>query len=176
MSGSFKTKRSVGKLNETLKKVDGVLKRFELTIMFLAGLGLLGLINLTVLCRYFLKVPTPFDVELAKTFHIWLAFIGASYLVGTNGHPAVEFISSKFSSSPSRTAKAMYFSMIYLIILVFVFLGFITGLRSMPLYAKQVTNYLSLSYAIIYGGGVLGLFLMTVRCLMKMIELWGNTK
>lgn len=163
-------------MSEALKKIDGLLKRFELTIMFLAGLSLLGLINLTVLCRYFLKVPTPFDVELAKTFHIWLAFIGASYLVGTNGHPAVEFISSKIAASSNRTVKLLYFSVIYLIMLLFIFLGFITGFRSMPLYAKQVTNYLSLSYAIIYGGGVLGLFLMSIRCLMKITELWGNTK
>ncbi|MCG0275489.1 MAG: TRAP transporter small permease subunit [Thermosediminibacteraceae bacterium] len=160
-------------MNKALEKIDGLLKQFELFVMFLAGVMLFGLVVLTVTCRYLLKIPTPFDTELARTFHIWLAFIGSSYLVSKDGHPAVEFISSKVSTSSNRTFKIFYFSIIYFIMLLFIVPAFVTGLRLMPLYAKQVTNYLSMPYSIIYGGGILGLFLMIVRCLMKITGLWG---
>lgn len=48
-----------------------------------------------VLCRYFLKVSVPWTEELARFAFIWATMLGASVLVKTKGHPAVDVLTGK---------------------------------------------------------------------------------
>lgn len=159
-------------MSGVLASVDKLLKYFEETIMILAGILLFCIMVFTVIARYFLHMPTPYDSELTKIFHIWMVFAGASYLVGKDGHPAVELLSSKIKDSSNIIWKKIYFSCIYAIMLLFIVPTLIFGLKSLPLYAKQVTTYLSISYVVVYGGGILGMFFMIIRCILKITKIW----
>lgn len=154
--------------------VDKGLANVEKPVMFIFGTLLFGIMCFVVFARFILHIPTAYQTELTKFFHIWMCFVGASYLIGVNGHPAVELFSDKVKENASPIVRKLYFTVIYLVILAFVGTAFWFAMSQWKLYARQVTTYLSISYIWVNGGAILGLFMMSLRCLIKLIYIWGG--
>ena len=161
---------------KVVNMIDAWFMRFEKLIMFVASVLLFGLILSGVFLRYFLYIPMPYQEELAAMFHVWMCFMGVSYLMSSDGHPAVEVLSSRIRESSNIILKKIYFTIIYLIMFFFVVLACIYGFTQVPMYLTQVTTYLGISYIYRYGGGILGMLLMSIRCLLKIVEIWAGEK
>ncbi len=155
-------------------KLDHGLTYFEKPVMFLFGLLLFGIMCWVVVARFILNIPTAYQTELTKLFHLWMCFVGGSYLIHTNGHPAVEIFPDRIKAKASPFVRKLYFSLIYLIIFAFVATLFYQAVKMIPLYKRQVTTYLYISYIYIYGGGIVGMGLMSLRCLIKLVYVWGG--
>jgi|Deesub1362A_J573_1020465.scaffolds.fasta_scaffold09840_3 TRAP-type C4-dicarboxylate transport system permease small subunit len=159
-------------MTSVIAKVDKGLEYVEKTIMVVAGIPLLFLLVFVVFARYFFHLSTPYEGELAKLLHIWMVFAGASWLVGREGHPGVEIFKSKIKKSSNIIGKRIYLTCMYVIMLLFIYPALIYGVKLMPLYIKQKTIYLGISYAFVYGGGILGMFFMTIRCFLQIAKIW----
>lgn len=157
-----------------VEKLDIGLTYVEKPIMFVFGVLLFGIMCWVVLARFVLEIPTAYQTELTKLFHIWLCFVGGSYLIRVNGHPAVEIFPDRIKANARPLVRKLYFSLIYILIFIFVGVLFFQAWKMVPLYMRQVTTYLSISYIWIYGGGLVGLFLMSLRCLIKIVYIWGG--
>ena len=157
-----------------LSKIDKKIVTLERFLMFFFGLLLFAIMIWVVLARFILNVPTPYQTELTKFFHIWMCFIGGSFLIGTNGHPSVEFITDKVKNKARPLVKGLYFTGLYLAVLVFLIAAFISAVRQIPLYIRQISTYLEISYIWVNGGVIVGLFLMIFRCLAKIAYTWGG--
>ena len=157
-----------------VSRVDHGLVVVERSLMFIFGLLLFAIMVFVVFARVLLALPTPYQTELTRFFHIWMCFIGSSYLIGTNGHPAVEFISDRIKTRP--LVKDVYFTGLYLAILVFLGATLVSALIQVPLYIRQVSTYLEISVIWINGGLILGIFLMILRCIIKIVYIWGGEK
>ena len=142
--------------------------------MFLSGLILFGIMCFVVFARFVLKIPTAYQTELTKFFHIWMCFVGASYLIGVDGHPAVEFFADKVKHKAKPIVRKIYFTVLHVLVLAFLIPTLYSALKQAPLYARQVTTYLSISYLWINGGAIVGLFLMVIRSFIKIVFVWGG--
>jgi TRAP-type C4-dicarboxylate transport system permease small subunit len=162
-------------MTKFISKIDKGILAVEKPLMFFFGILLFGIMCFVVLARFVLKISTPYQTELTKFFHIWLCFTGGSYLIGTNGHPAVEFITSKVKTARPMI-QSLYFTVLYCLILFFLGAALLSALRQAPLYIRQVTTYLEISYIWINGGVIVGLILMIFRCLIKIAYAWGGEK
>lgn len=163
-------------MTEVISRIDKGMEYIEKTIMTISGIFLLSLLIFVVFARYFFCISTAYEGELAKLFHIWMVFFGASWLIKSEGHPGIEILKVKIIESPNIIAKKIYLTYIYVIVFLFVGLAFICGIKLIPLYTRQETIYLGISYAFVYGGGVLGMFFMIIRCFLKISKIWKGEK
>ena len=48
-----------------------------------------------VVCRYLLKVSSPWTEEFARVGMVWMTFLSAAYCIRLNAHPSVDFLVKK---------------------------------------------------------------------------------
>jgi len=82
-----------GGLAATLARVARVLSRAERTAALLLLSGVFGLMAAQVFARYALGRPIPWSEELARLALIWLAFVGAAFVMADGRHIAVDVVS-----------------------------------------------------------------------------------
>ncbi len=152
--------------------IDAGVVRVEKFCMFLASLLLFVNMTWGVAARYLFSIPAPYTEELSIMLYVWLTFWGVSYLIGVDGHPAIEIFSSRVKTSANVAFRKCYFTLIYGVMLLFAGLAGIKGLSMMPMYIAQKTISLGISYGFIYGVGVVVLLVMCARCLFKIITVW----
>ena len=157
-----------------VKKIDKGLQCFEKPMMFITGTALFALMVWAVAARFIFAIPTAYQPELAQLLHLWLCFMGGSYLISINGHPFVEIFPDKVIKSRNVPFKKVYFTLIYLLTLFFIVPCFYYGVKQIPLYMKQVTIYLQINYIWVYGGGILGFGMMIFRTLLRIVGIWSG--
>lgn len=161
-------------MKSAIEKLDKTLANIERPIMFISGLLLFVLMTWCVITRYFFHISTPYQTELAQTFHIWLCFIGSSYLFSLNANPSVEIFSDKVMHSKNILFKKVYFTIVWLLNLVFIFPCLYYAILNIPKYTAQVTAYLGYSYIWVYGAGIVGFGLMLFRIFLRIAGFWSG--
>ena len=159
-------------MKDFIEKVDLGLRKIERPIMFISGFLMFLLMTWCVIARYFLILATPYQTELAQTFHIWLCFIGSSYLFAADENPRVEIFSGRVANSQNLLFKKIYFSVMWLACLVFILPCLYYAILNIPKYIAQSTIYLRYSYIFVYGAGIVGFALMTFRILLRVAGFW----
>ena len=153
-------------------KIDVGLQKIERPLMFLSGMLLFLLMTWCVIARYFFHISTPYQTEVAQTFHIWFCFIGSSYLFALNANPCVELFSDKIAASKNMLLKKIYFSLVWLLNLVFIVPCLYYAILNIPKYAAQLTTYLGYTYLWIYGAGIVGFAMMLFRIVLRVAGFW----
>lgn len=159
-------------MKENIEKISVGLTKIEKPLMFISGLLMFLLMTWCVLARYFFQMSAPYQTELAQTFHIWLCFIGSSYLFANDENPSVEIFSSRAANSKNILFKKIYFTILWLANLVFILPCLYYAIQNIPNYIARTTIYLGYSYIYIYGAGILGFALMTFRILLRVAGFW----
>lgn len=77
-----------------------------------------------VLCRYFLKVSVPWTEELARFAFIWATMLGASVLVKTKGHPAVDVLTGKLKGVAKSIQELLVCALMLAACCIGVYFGF----------------------------------------------------
>ena len=80
-----------------------------------------------VLCRYFLKVSVPWTEELARFAFIWATMLGASVLVKTKGHPAVDVLTGVYFGFQLVSKTLLQFSPALRVPYGYIYLSFPVG-------------------------------------------------
>lgn len=159
-------------MKNALNKIDHGLAAFEKTVMLVMGVALFLLMTWCVLARYFFSLSCPYQTELAQTFHIWLCFLGSSYLFSINDNPNVEIFPSRVMESKNMTFKKIYFTIVYLTNYIFVLPCVIYGIDNIPMYMAQKTVYFGYSYIFIYGAAVFGFIMIAIRIALCILDIW----
>lgn len=119
-------------MKTVINKIDHGMAAVEKTVSLVAGVLLFALMTWCVLARYFFALSAPYQTELAQTFHIWLCFMGSSYLFSINDNPSVEIFSGKVLAGKNKTFKKVYFTILYLSEYILCFPACIGAFRICP--------------------------------------------
>lgn len=155
-----------------LNKIDCGMTVIEKTIMLVMGVALFVLMTWCVLGRYCFSLSCPYQTELAQTFHIWLCFMGSSYLFAVNENSNVDIFPGRVMASKNMLFKKIYFTIIYLTDFIFVIPCVQYGIINIPMYAAQKTVYYGYSYIFIYGAAVLGFIMISLRIILCILDIW----
>lgn len=68
--------------------------------------------------------------------------------------------------------KKIYFSIVWLLNLVFIVPCLYYAILNIPKYAAQLTTYLGYSYLWIYGAGIVGFAMMLFRIVLRVAGFW----
>ena len=157
---------------KVLTFIDNALAMIEKPIMFIFGFALFYVMCHSVIARYFFHTSSPWMMELPRMFHIWMCFVGGSYLIRTNGHPAVGYFSDKIRDKGDCLQRRLYFTFTYLAMIIFVGSTLYFAWQQIPLFMMQRTMYLRMPFIYVNGGALLGLALMNIRLLIKIGYVW----
>ncbi|MCI8688747.1 MAG: TRAP transporter small permease subunit [Oscillibacter sp.] len=161
-------------MKTVITKIDQGMAVFEKSVSLVMGVLLFVLMTWCVIARYCFALPCPYQTELAQTFHIWLCFMGSSYLFSINDNPSVEIFSGKVIASKNMTYKKVYFTLLALTNYIFVVPCVYYGIQNLPQYAAQKTTYLGYSYIWIYGAAVFGFIMIAVRIALRIAGYWSG--
>ncbi len=160
-------------MKSLILSIDKGLGSIEKPLMVLNAALMFLLMTWAVIARVF-GIPVAYQSELAQTFHIWLCFIGGSYLFSNNENPSVELFSDKVGKSDKILFKKCYFTLITLLPLVFIGPCLYYGIQNIPRYVAQTTIYLDYSYIYVYGAAIVGFALMTFRIFLRVAGYWNG--
>lgn len=158
-----------------LNKIDHGMAAFEKTVMLVMGVALFVLMTWCVLGRYVFRLSCPYQTELAQTFHMWLCFLGSSYLFSINDNPNVEIFPSKVMACKNMLFKKIYFTIVYLSCYIFVIPCVQYGIINIPKYAAQKTVYYGYSFIWVYGAAVFGFIMIAIRIALCILDIWFGT-
>lgn len=161
-------------MKTVINKIDHGMAAVEKTVSLVAGVLLFALMTWCVLARYFFALSAPYQTELAQTFHIWLCFMGSSYLFSINDNPSVEIFSGKVLAGKNKTFKKVYFTILYLSEYIFVLPCVYWGIQNLPSYYAQKSTYLGYSYIWTYGAAVVGFLMIAIRIALRIAGFWAG--
>ncbi len=138
----------------------------RITRSLLAGLtvGLVIIVFLQVVFRYFLAIAFPASEELATNLFIWLTFLGAAVGIKQRSHPAIAFLVDRMPHSVRNTVEVFGLSATAWLLGFFV----IGGINSTMVVASQTTPIMEISMAWVYlalpiSGGLMLIHVVTNR-------------
>ena len=79
-------------LMRRLDRVNNLLTRFEVFLLSLSTLILVGVIFVQVICRYVLLIPTAWAEELARYLFVWTSYLGSAYALNEGEHIEVDIV------------------------------------------------------------------------------------
>ncbi len=79
-------------LMRRLDRANNLLTRFEVFLLSLSTLVLVGVIFVQVICRYVLFIPTAWAEELARYLFVWTSYLGSAYALNEGGHIEVDIV------------------------------------------------------------------------------------
>lgn len=123
-----------------------------------------------VLCRYFLKVSVPWSEELARFCFIWATMLGASVLVKTKGHPAVDALTGKLKG----VAKNIQELFVCAVMLVVCYIGIQFGFQLVSKTLLQLSPALRIPYGYIYLSFPVGCIIMFLHLLAEIANRVGD--
>ncbi len=162
-------------MKTALNTIDRGLAAFERAVMLVMGVALFVLMTWCVLGRYCFRLSCPYQTELAQTFHMWLCFLGSSYLFSINDNPNVEIFPSKVMASKNMLFKRVYFTLVYLTNYIFVLPCVYYGIINIPNYMAQKTVYYGYSFIYVYGAAVFGFIMIAIRIALCILDIWFGT-
>jgi len=113
--------RKISKFADTLEKIIAVFSSGILLVMTIFGV-------IQVVCRYFLKISTPWSEELMRYLYVWITFLGVTICIRSNSLSSVTSLVNKLSA----TNKPLYYvvsAAIWLIQVFFYAILFYFGLK-----------------------------------------------
>ncbi len=81
-----------GNILRAIDSADNGLVFVEKVVTMVLCIVLLTAMVVGVVCRYFLFIPTPWTDELGRCMFLWLAFVGAGFIVRNDGHIYINII------------------------------------------------------------------------------------
>jgi TRAP-type C4-dicarboxylate transport system permease small subunit len=85
----------------------GVLNRLLMAVSMLAIVGASGVLTLSVVLRYFLKVPTDWQDETAVFLLVGVTFLTGGAVQSRRGHVCIEAVSSLLSVKANRIRQRL---------------------------------------------------------------------
>jgi len=157
------------KLNLFLKKINDN----SLTIM----LGLLSIaVALQVFSRYIFSIALPWSTDVIRFLFVYIVFLGAVVGIRDNLHINIDFLFKKF---PTKI-KNILSTIMSLVVIIFLFIFFISGIHFIYNSRTQVTPYLRISVSFYYLIIPLSAFMMIYYSILNLIrrlkELKNNKK
>lgn len=89
-----------------MERINRILLKLEEVIMVVSSFGLLFAIFIQVVCRYLLKIPTPWAEELARYLFVWMSFVGSAYALANMSHIEINLIDQVVQKS-FRSSRRM---------------------------------------------------------------------
>ena len=119
-----------------MERINRILLKLEEIIMALASFGLLFAIFIQVVCRYLLKVPTPWAEELARYLFVLMSFVGSAYALANSSHIEINLIDQvvqKYFRNPIRMrriieASGIILTIVFLCVFGVVFSEFLSNI------------------------------------------------
>jgi len=90
-----------------LHKVLGVINKALMAVCMLAIIAASGVLTLSVLLRYFLKVPTDWQDETAVFLLVGVTFLTGAAVQARRGHVCIEAVSSLLSAKANRIRQRL---------------------------------------------------------------------
>jgi len=112
------------KISHLLLKTDKNLVKVEEFFLVIIFLGLISLIAIQVICRYWLKLPTPWAEELARFSFVWIAYLGASLATHYKENITIDLIDFMYGKilQGAKLEKLKYILSFLNLVLVIAFL------------------------------------------------------
>ncbi|HEY0798257.1 MAG TPA: TRAP transporter small permease, partial [Candidatus Baltobacteraceae bacterium] len=137
-----------------MRKLDRLVALFENTLAFVLVVGVLLVVTMEIVFRYFLHSPLSWSEELAQYVLVWMSFLGLAIAQRDNAHIAMQ-IFPKINDAPLGRWSAWAG-----MVLLFVLLGY-GGLRLAIVNGGELSFAMSMPFWVVYMSlplcGVLGL-------------------
>lgn len=161
------------------RKIEHGFVTAENLFLIIALITIVCSITIQVVCRYILKIPSPWCEELARYLFISLTFIGAARAFATMEHIGIDLvdtIAEKKSKNPHKTiALFNKFSIIitFLFIIIFSYLYF-DYLKSIAMH-PQVSASMHLNMLIPMSSILIGSILMAYHIICRLFYPYRET-
>ena len=153
------------RLTKIKQQLNTVLEPFLLVLLT----SLVLVVLWQVFSRYVLQSPSTSTDEIARFQLIWLALIGAAWVVGQKAHLAIDILPDKFMSRGDMRLHRL----LYLLIFIFAFVVMIIGglnLVQVTLTLKQYSTALQIPMGYIYLAIPLSGLLMSIYAICHIFE------
>ena len=147
-------------------KVNNLITRFEIFLLSISTLILVGVIFVQVICRYVLYISTAWAEELARYLFVWTSYIGSAYALNEGGHIEVDivpqlaqkisFIKNKKKFVDGLEFVANIITLIFLLYFCYIWTGYLGIVRN----STQTSPTMHIPMFLIYFPVVLGSVLM----------------
>ncbi|MBL8700504.1 MAG: TRAP transporter small permease [Alphaproteobacteria bacterium] len=91
---------------EALARIADALRRVEEAVAIGLVIAIAVILNLQVVCRYFLDSPLIWPEEIARLSLIWLTYVGCAAVAARGGHIAVDMLVARLPDAARRRAFA----------------------------------------------------------------------
>ena len=146
------------------------------TIIVITAAGMLTLMVIQILFRYFLLIPSPWSEDLARLCLVWSTFLAAALGIRNLEHPTLDMVTKHFPIAIQDILKII----IYLSISFFGFILVYYG--SLFAWATRIDRFTSLQYPknfFYWPGPVGGFFFIVYSCkhiVAAAVHLAGKSK
>jgi len=149
-----------------LKKLKEIIDRVLLSTIVTFMALLILVVTWQVISRFVLQEPSSFTDELSRYLMIWIALLGAAYMVGQNEHIAIDLF---FPVEKYRGKEKLIFLLIFGFALVVLIVG---GIRLvyLTLSLGQLSASLLIPLGYIYLVLPLSGFLISFYCFERILQ------
>ncbi|QBP42624.1 TRAP transporter small permease [Paenisporosarcina antarctica] len=116
--------------------------------------------------------PLSWSVEFAQLLFVWVIFLGANRALREDKHISVDFFTKKLS----KKTKAILESVIFLLIIAFLFFLMIFGIKLSIENSVRVISNLTVSYSLVTMSVPIGSTLMIITLFFKLKERFKSFK
>lgn len=157
-------------MKKALNKISDLLFQIVTPVGCLIFAVLVISTTIQVLCRYFLKVSVPWTEELARFSFIWATMLGASSLVKTKGHPAVDALTGKLTGTPKYIQELI----VCLIMLAMCYIGVKYGFQLVKKTMRQLSPVMKIPYGYVYLSYPVGCIAMIIHLLSQLADIFSQ--
>jgi TRAP-type C4-dicarboxylate transport system permease small subunit len=113
---------------ECVEKVEGWINTIFVFLACLMMTGLVVIVCVDILLRYFLRSPLVWSTEVTEIFLLDITFLGAAWVLKENGHVVIDVFTAKASKRNKRILNFISYGFIAIVSIILVYYGFFTTL------------------------------------------------
>ncbi len=159
---------------KVINKIDYGIYTVEKWLAALGMFSLVSLVAIQVICRYILKVATPWTEELARYVFLWTTYIGCAMCFSKKKHVVIDLIDEFGKKSKDPSKFKFYVEKITMLVsigfLVFFLSKYIPGYFMKIAKMGRTSTSVGLPMVIPYSSVIAGCALMTWHALVILIQ------
>lgn len=157
---------------KTFRKIEHGFVKVEDGFLFLALIVLTASIVIQIVCRYLLKIPSPWCEELARYLFIALVYIGSGRAFINGGHINIDLMDSIIAKKAKNPEKAMswFIKFSTILTLAFIVSFFVVYYRYLTVMARhpQTSASMHIDMMIPMSMILIGTALMIYHCVCRL--------
>lgn len=113
--------------DHVFKLVDRFVRAYNSILIFLASLmmaGLMGIVCLDLVRRYFLNAPLLWGTEITEIMLLDITFLGMSWVFRENGHVVIDIFTHKVGGGKRKILEAISYSITGFVATILIYYGF----------------------------------------------------